>query len=201
MTGVRGAASVVGAVLIGLLAFAPAAQAASDRLALGDSVMLGAANELRDLGFRVDATESRQAYSGPALLRGRGDALPTNVVVHLGTNGTFPLSTCKAIVRVAGPDRRVFFVNISVPRSWEKGNNAVLRQCDKAFADDRVQIVDWKGAVGENRQWLYSDRVHLKPEGQRAFARLIDGSVDAAIAEARRQALLAASGTGTAGLA
>ena len=184
----RETAVIVGVVLIGLLVLAPTAQAASDRMALGDSVMLGAANELRE---RIPGRRHREpagVLRSRSAARARRHPARTNVVVHLGTNGTFPLSTCKAIVRVAGPDRRVFFVNISVPRSWEKGNNAVLRQCDAAFADDRVHIVDWKGAVGANRQWLYSDRVHLKPEGQRAFARLIDRSVDEAIAEARRQA-------------
>lgn len=171
-----------------------------DRIAIGDSVMLGAADELRDRGFRVDATESRQAYKGPGLLRSRAGSLPTNVVVHLGTNGTFPLSTCRAIVRAAGPQRRVFLVNVSVPRSWERSNNAVIRDCAAGFADDRVRVIDWHGAAAANRQWLYSDRIHLKPAGQRAFARLIDESVDDAVRQAHTAALMAASGTGRAGL-
>ena len=180
---------------------APAHAAPSkDRYAIGDSVMLGARTALRDTGFRVDAIESRQSYAGPALVRKKGAALPTNVVVHLGTNGTFPLSTCKSIVRAAGPDRRVFLVTIYVPRSWQDSNNAVIRQCDGAFAADRVHVVDWKAAASANRSWFYSDRIHLKPEGGRAFARLLDGAVDGAIAKARSDALLTASGTGTARL-
>lgn len=192
------AAAVVAA---GVLS-APGAVAApsADRYALGDSVMLGARSDLRDLGFVVDASESRQSYSAPALLRKRSGSLPENVVVHLGTNGTFPLSTCRSIVRAAGPERRVFLVTVSVPRSWERANNATIRRCADAFPDDRVHVVDWKKEAADHRSWLYSDRIHLKPAGAAAFARLLDGAVDRAEQEARAQALAQASGSGVASL-
>ena len=183
------------------VAAAPAHAAPSkDRYAIGDSVMLGARTALKDTGFRVDATESRQAYSGPALVRKKGSALPENVVVHLGTNGTFPLSTCKAIVKAAGPERRVFLVNVFVPRSWQDSNNAVIRQCDEAFAADRVHVIDWNAAASAHRNWFYGDRIHLKPAGGEAFARLLDDSVDNAVRDARSAALANASGSGVAAL-
>jgi hypothetical protein len=184
------------------VAVAGPAQAAPsrDRYAIGDSVMLGARTALKDTGFRVDATESRQAYAGPALLRKAGAALPENVVVHLGTNGTFPLATCKSIVKAAGPDRRVFLVNVFVPRSWEDSNNAVIRECDGAFASDRVHIIDWNGAASRHRNWFYSDRIHLKPAGGEAFAPLLGDAVDSAVTRARADDLARASGSGTAGL-
>jgi hypothetical protein len=171
-----------------------------DRFAVGDSVMLGAKSALKGLGFAtVDAVESRQAYDGPWLLRKRGAGLPTNVVVHLGTNGTFPLDVCKRIVKTAGPTRRVFFVTIFVPRSWQKGNNKVIHECDAAFKDDRVHVIDWNAAVAGHPKWLWSDHIHLRPEGARAFARLIDANVDKAVAEARRNAVVSAGGSGSAG--
>jgi hypothetical protein len=173
---------------------------AKDRYALGDSVMLGAKSNLKGQGFRiVDAAESRQAYTGPALLRMRGGALPKNVVVHLGTNGTFPLSVCKQIVSTAGAERRVFFVTIHVPRAWQKGNNKVIRECDAAFAADRVHVIDWNAAAKQHPKWLYRDHTHLRPSGARAFARLIDANVDQAVAAAHRRAIDAAAGTGSAG--
>lgn len=185
----------------GIAVAAPAQAAPSkDRYAIGDSVMLGARTALRDSGFRVDATESRQAYSAPALVRKKGSTLPENVVVHLGTNGSFPLSTCKSLVKAAGPDRRVFLVNVFVPRSWQDPNNAVIRQCAEAFADDRVHVIDWNAAASAHRSWFYSDRIHLKPAGGRAFARLLDDAVDRAVTKARSDALASASGSGTAGL-
>jgi hypothetical protein len=184
----------------GAVVSAAPAHAAKDRLAIGDSVMLGAAEELRSLGFRVDAQESRQSYKGPSLLRKQGSALPTNVVVHLGTNGTFPVDVCKKIVKIAGPSRRVFFVNVHVPRSWMKSNNQALKACDEAFAADRVHVIDWNGLVSRHPAWLYSDHTHLKPAGQQGFARLVKTEVDTAVARARAAALSGASGSGHAGL-
>jgi len=173
---------------------------AKDRFALGDSVMLGAKRDLKGLGFAiVDAVESRQAYAGPGLIKQHGGNLPTNVVVHLGTNGTFPLSVCKKIVDTVGPNHRVFFVTIHVPRSWQKGNNKVIRECDAAFADDRVHVIDWNGLANAHPKWLYHDRTHLKPAGARAFADLINSSVDQAVKAAHRKAVGSAGGSGSAG--
>lgn len=168
------------------LAEAPA-QAAPDggRYALGDSVMLGAKSNLKARGFSiVDAAVSRQAYSGPALIRKRGAALPLNVVIHLGTNGTFPLDVCKKIVRAAGEDRRVFLVTVHVKRSWTRGNNAVIRDCAGSFRPGRVTVVDWDWAASRHPEWLYSDGAHLNPAGARAFARIISQAIDRADAAA-----------------
>ena len=42
----------------------------------------------------------------------------------LGTNGTVRMSDCTEVLRIAGPKRRVFFVNNHMPRSWQDPNNA-----------------------------------------------------------------------------
>lgn len=191
---------LLAAVVVLTALVAPPALASDDRYAVGDSVMLGARTNLKEAGFGVDATESRQAYTGPALLRKKGNRLPTNVVVHLGTNGTYPLSTCKALVKAAGPDRRVFLVTVHVPRSWHKSNNRTIRACADAFAPGRVQVVDWDALASKHPSWLYSDRIHLKPAGAAGFARLIDSAVDDAVARARADALAHAAGSGKAGL-
>ena len=59
------------------------------QFALGDSVMLGAAGELNNDGFTVDAAESRQFSDGRAIVEQLRDdgRLGEVVVVHLGTNG------------------------------------------------------------------------------------------------------------------
>jgi hypothetical protein len=179
---------------------APKSAFSKDRYALGDSVMLGAKPNLKDKGFAiVDAAESRQAYKGPSLLRKRGGKLPKNVVIHLGTNGTFPLSVCKKMVSTAGPDRRVFLVTVHVPRSWQKANNKVIHACDAAFAADRVHVIDWNATVKSHPKWLYGDHTHLRPAGARGFAALIDNNVDDAVAAAHKRAVDAASGAGSAG--
>lgn len=180
-------ALTLAAALIGSLLLVPPAEAAPsrDRYALGDSVMLGARTALKSRGFRVDATTSRQAYSAPALLKAKGAKLPENVVVHLGTNGTFPLATCKRVVKVAGPQRHVFLVTVYVPRSWEKSNNATIRKCAKSFPDGRVTVIDWNSLAQKHPAWFYKDHTHLKPTGAAGFARLLDSAVDEVMARSQ----------------
>lgn len=142
--------------------------------------MLGAASQLRERGVDVvDAAVSRQAVTGPGLVRQRGGDLPEHVVVHLGTNGTYTLKMCKQLVRAAGKQRRVYLVTIKVPRTWEAVNNDMLRSCDRAFRSDRVVLLDWHAAATKNPEYLYADGVHLRPEGARAFARMVERAVTA----------------------
>ncbi len=58
-------------------------------LAVGDSVMLGAAAQLSELGFTVDAVESRAWVNGLDFIEtlGEQDRLPEILIIHLGTNG------------------------------------------------------------------------------------------------------------------
>ena len=140
--------------------------------------MLGAKGQLQADGFRVDATVSRQFYSGDDVLRAYGSSAPRNIVIHLGTNGTVTLTDCRRIVDIAGPGRRVFLVTNRVPRSWQNSNNATLRRCDASFAGDRVWLVDWYAHSAGHSSWLYGDGYHLPPSGQRAYADLVDSMVD-----------------------
>jgi hypothetical protein len=176
------------------------ASAADTGAAFGDSVMLGARTPLRQQGFHVDAVESRQAYTGPALLRHRSGTLPTNVVVHLGTNGTYPLSTCKALVNAAGISRHVFLVTVHAPRSWKASNNRVIQQCASSFPASRVTVIDWDAVAQRHPSWLYSDHIHLKPTGARGYARMIASAVRDASSAARTAALAQAHGSGRVGV-
>lgn len=148
------------------------------RLAIGDSVMLGAAPSLRRAGFKVDAAVSRQFSTAAGILRHYGAAAPRNVVLALGTNGTITASACKGFVAAAGANRRVFLVTNKVPRKWEASNNTALRRCDAAFPGNRVVVVDWHALAVRNPAWFYGDGYHLKPAGQSGYTRLIDGAVD-----------------------
>jgi hypothetical protein len=173
-------APVLSLALVAAVPVVAAAPAAADggRVAIGDSVMEGAASQLRARGFKVNTDISRQFYVGDDIVRSYGSSLPRNVVVHLGTNGTVQVSDCKRIVRIAGTSRRVFLVTNKVPRSWQNGNNAALRSCDAAFPGDRVVLVDWYSASRNRPGYFWSDGHHLRPEGALAFARLIDAAVD-----------------------
>ncbi len=165
----------------GTFAVTSAAQAAPPgRIVIGDSVSGMNTGALKARGFRVDYTVSRQFGEVLGVMSSYGSSLPRNVVIALGTNGTVSLSTCKAAVRAAGTTRRVFLVTNRVPRSWEDGNNAALRACDRAFAASRVHLVDWWALSDRNPSWFYSDGYHpTEWLGAQKFANLIDRAVDA----------------------
>lgn len=150
----------------------------SGTLAIGDSVMAGAKSALLSAGVsKVNATVSRQSYSAPAILRSYGSSAPRNIVVHLGTNGQFPESVCRKLVRTAGASRTVYLLTVSVPRSWQNPNNRAIRACAATFGPSRVQIVDWQAAVAKNRGWLCGDRFHLCGQGARGYANLVRNAI------------------------
>jgi hypothetical protein len=154
------------------------ARIASGRLAVGDSLMVGATPLMRRAGFAIHARVGRQFSTAPGIVAGYGRALPRNVVIELGTNGTVSLAACRRVVRTAGPGRRVFLVTNRVPRSWQDSNNATLRRCDRSFAASRVRLIDWHRASAGHPEWFAADGVHTSAAGRRAFARLIDRAVD-----------------------
>ena len=143
--------------------------------AVGDSVMLGAAHQLAaDVpGIDLDAAVGRQVKEVIALLREReangllGDVL----LLHIGNNGKFTDEQFDRIVEVAGPERRVVFLTVKVTREWEEANNAVIAR--GAERHPRAVVVDWRTAVLERPDVLWTDDTHLRPEGARLYATLL----------------------------
>jgi hypothetical protein len=149
------------------------------RLGIGDSVMLGAKSELHAHGFGiVDATVSRQYYAAPSrvVYWKRLGKLPKNVVIHLGNNGIVLLSDCYHAVQAAG-NRRVFLVNLKVPRSWRIRDNKTLHHCARHFG--RAYLVDWYGYSHDHPRWFAKDGYHLTGTGARAYAGLISRRIAA----------------------
>ena len=167
--------SVLAAAL--LLAVAPAANAAGDTIAIGDSVMLGAESALLKRGIEVvDAMKNRQAPTGISIIKEFGRKLPESVVFHLGTNGAFPLTMCRDILEAVGRKRHVFILTLAVPRTWEAQNNRRIRRCAASHVD-RVTLIDWHRATRVRPEWLAGDGVHLQPLGANGYARLIAKAV------------------------
>jgi hypothetical protein len=143
------------------------------RLGIGDSVMLGAREELHHHGFGiVDAVKSRQFYAAPTIVGSyrRDGKLPRNVVIHLGNNGTVRLSDCYHAVEAA-PYRRVFLVNLKVPRDWRVVDNRRLHRCAKHF--NRAYLIDWYGHSHDHPSWFAKDGLHLTGTGAAAYASFI----------------------------
>jgi hypothetical protein len=146
------------------------------RDAIGDSVMLGAREELRARGVRVDATVSRQFRDAVPIVRSMAvhGALRRLVVIHLGTNGILiDGADCDAISKTAGKARRVVLVTVTGPTSSvRKAQNTRLRACASRHVNTRV--VDWYGHSRGHGSWFYADGLHLTVAGQRAYAAFVD---------------------------
>ena len=143
-------------------------------LAIGDSVMLGAAQALTDRGMVVDAAVSRQMIDMiPVLQQFRDHGLfGTAVVVHLGTNGSFSQNTLDAFLATMSDVPNVIIVTVKADRSWTAENNAMLRAADLE-ADNKI-LLDWEARSAEcPGQCFYGDGIHLRPEGQQYYANLI----------------------------
>jgi hypothetical protein len=149
----------------------------SDVLAIGDSVMLDAAADLKeDLGPStvVDAVVGRQVSDGIDRLTdyraaGRLTGL-TALVIGLGTNGPMSLAQCDQILSLAAGIPRVVFVNVRMPRPWESITNGTLATC--TAHEPRVHLVDWYDASAASGV-LGPDQIHASPAGATLYASLV----------------------------
>ena len=165
---------VLCAIVLAAAPSASALRARGGKFAIGDSVMLGAKEELHRKGFRVDAAVSRSFGTGVSILRQMRDAgtLPSKVLFHLGNNGYMTKSDCRTLVRATGKARTVWVVTLKVPRGWEKPNNRLLVRC--ARSKETIELIDWREHAADHAGWFYSDGYHLTPLGQRRYAGYVD---------------------------
>ncbi len=144
--------------------------------AIGDSVMLGAVGrlqkEIRGLAV-VDAEVGMQVYTAIDILRARqaSGQLGEVVIVHLGNNGTFTAGQFDEIMRVLSGVDRVVFVNVKVPRAWERSNNEVISAGVQRYPN--AVLVDWYSGTINSPELFYGDGFHLRPRGQRAYADMV----------------------------
>ena len=144
------------------------------RLAIGDSVMLGAREELTARGIRVNAVVSRQFRDAIPLVEQLKAAgrLRRKVIVHLGHNGILiEAADCNRISEVAGPNRTVYLVTLKIPRSYRRTQNERLAACAERRAN--TLLVDWFGYSHDHPSWFASDGYHLTPTGQAKYAAFI----------------------------
>jgi len=134
--------------------------------AYGDSVMLGAAAELGARGIAVDAAVSRQFAEMVDLVLGSAGAgtLGHTVVVHGGTNGPVAEEDLRRLL-AGTADRRVFVVNVRVPRAWEQYDNELFARVVPQYP--HAHLLDWKSGGDAQPGWFYDDGIHLREDGGR----------------------------------
>jgi peptidoglycan/LPS O-acetylase OafA/YrhL len=147
--------------------------------AFGDSVMLGAAAQLRALIARVSvsAVEGRQARDVFADIAQRHAAgtLGTCVVIHTGDNGIIPPDDLSGALASLRDRSRVVVLTDRVPRDWQAPNNATLHAVVARFPN--AVLVDWYAVANPHRDWFFNDGLHLRPPGTRAYAEAVAAAV------------------------
>jgi peptidoglycan/LPS O-acetylase OafA/YrhL len=143
-------------------------------IAIGDSVMLGAANVLTERGITVDALKSRpfrQALEICNYLKSV-NRLGEIVVIHLGTNNYVDQKTLDEImVPLSEVNTVVFMTNYVPTRKWQVNNNQLIRAMPEIYGN--VKILDWYTIAKAHPEYLYGDEIHLNPTGQAVYADLI----------------------------
>jgi hypothetical protein len=143
-------------------------------LAIGDSVMLGAADILTSRGVTVDAVKSRpyrQALEIVNYLKSV-NRLGDFVIIHLGTNNYVDEKTLDEIMAPLADTELVLFLTAHVPdKPWQDPNNALIRTLPDRYGN--AKVLDWYQIASENLNYLYRDKVHLNKDGQVFYADLI----------------------------
>jgi hypothetical protein len=150
-----------------------------ENFALGDSVMLGAAGALGEVGFQVvDARESRQFSDGLETVRTlrAQDRLGERVVIHLGTNGYIDAGDMTAMMEELAEVPQVLVLTVDVDREWTGPNNTLVYDAANTYAN--VELLDWQGLASScPGNCFYDDVIHLRPDGQAYYSALIAQSL------------------------
>jgi len=157
----------------------PVAPGGGPIVALGDSVMLGAAPQLLERfgpGTLVDAQVGRTLWPIIGIveaLRAQG-RLGERVVVHLGDNGGVDAALIARTMASLGDVDRVVWVTVKVPRSWEAPVNGILAAEVPKYPNAR--LLDWKG-LATDPSLFYEDGIHLRPAGAQVYAQLVEAAL------------------------
>ncbi|MGZ8171949.1 MULTISPECIES: acyltransferase family protein [Methylobacter] len=147
--------------------------------AVGDSVMLGAINELLEgiPGLGLDAQVGRQVTAGNKILIERRDKhiLGDIVIVHLGNNGPIGSQQIDQLMQVLRDVKLVIFVNLKVPRNYELENNRLIENAANKYS--KITIVDWRENSLHTNNIFGKDGIHLTGTGARLYTHLLQESI------------------------
>jgi peptidoglycan/LPS O-acetylase OafA/YrhL len=148
-------------------------------IAIGDSVMLGAAPELKQVlgaDSYVDAHVGRQFKEAVGMIDWfiHNGKLGRVVVIHLGNNGTVSAGTIDDVLDRLGNVPRVIVLNVRVDRDWQDSVNATLAA--RVPVHPNAVLLDWFTASADHPEYFYDDGTHLRPAGAAAYAAFIQAA-------------------------
>ena len=143
-------------------------------LFIGDSVMLGAYQELKETFPKealVDAKESRQITALPEILKKHKDLVSyQQIVIGLGTNGVLTDDAIEQTMSLL-KDKKVYWVNIKAPTGWQETINATLAKLPNQYSN--ITMIDWYSESQNHPEFFYDDETHLNESGRTAYAKYI----------------------------
>lgn len=148
-------------------------------VALGDSVMLGAAGRL-GASFPelvINAEESRHWTATVDVLSEMVAAGQVGevVVIHAGHNGPINAQAFDAMMVPLADVERVFVLTVRVSQRWQDVVNAELWA--GASRHDNVAVLDWYAYSQDQPGWFVVDGTHLEYVGQQWYAAFIAAAV------------------------
>lgn len=133
---------------------------------MGDSLTVDIGEKFQELypGAVIDGKIGRQLYVAVEEAKSYSKYNNENsaIIFQLGTNGPFTESQIEELVKVFDK-ADIYFVNIKVPRAWEKTVNAALKQAQEKYSN--VNIIDWYSVANSSKDLFEPDRVHLNQNG------------------------------------
>jgi peptidoglycan/LPS O-acetylase OafA/YrhL len=153
-------------------------------IALGDSVMVGAAERLSARlgpGLVLNAKEGRQASEFVEIvekLQREGHA-PDAMIIQMGNNGPLYGSEMEAIQKATAGVGELFLITDHAPVSWIDESNGALEEAAQDWP--HTTLIDWAPVAAAHEDDLW-DGIHLKPSAAGLYARLVSRAVREKIA-------------------
>ena len=147
----------------------------SSVLVMGDSLTVDIGEKFQELypGAVIDGKIGRQLYVAVEEAKNYSKYNNENsaIIFQLGTNGPFTESQIEELVKEFDK-ADIYFVNIKVPRAWEKTVNAALKETQEKHLN--VKIIDWYSVANSTKDLFEPDRVHLNQAGIAEMVTLIE---------------------------
>ena len=147
----------------------------SSVLVMGDSLTVDIGEKFQGLypGAVIDGKIGRQLYVAVEEAKSYSKYNNENsaIIFQLGTNGPFTESQIEELIKVFDK-ADIYFVNIKVPRAWEKTVNTALKEAQEKHSN--VKLIDWYSVANSTKDLFEPDRVHLNQTGIAEMVTLIE---------------------------
>ena len=138
----------------------------STLLIIGDSLTVDIGEKVKEKypGVIIDGKISRQLTAATTTAQNytKYNSENTAVIFQLGTNGPFTEAQAEELIKLFDKSD-IYFVNVKVPRAWEKTVNTALIELKEKHQN--ITIVDWYSVANSQGDYFEPDRVHLNQNG------------------------------------